>query len=441
MLEVPPAREPEGSVGAPTPGHSEDGEAFGPIPNHETIAHEPGADPLREPTRPVRARTQTVRFEPGGFAMAALNGGGAEAASHGFDAKSPRLAMELLTVDVNFVAQLLEAEERCAFEQLPSAAQRSLALAADYATSWNTWGPHSPQTQMIREVYASSMVAGAALGWTIPPLEAAYSSVSRADAAMLDRGQLFERQCEGDIWFSNGWDGILAGASKTKTSPDDFNERQMRGVEWDTPKQAEIAKIGNLKAKVDIAADDPLIKGMPICDTMWTGRRKREGSGEVKKLNARCVVRGDLQKKFYHLTSNHTFSPTIRNTSLLCIEARACALLMHMCTFDVPGAYLQGVQRKAEQMVLRPPLGFRKYDERGVEILWLMHSPLYGQGDAGAIWNRTINSFLVEELGFERSSHDPCIYTRLDGQVILPLYVDDGRIYYAPTDAARREAQ
>ena len=30
-----------------------------------------------------------------------------------------------------------------------------------------------------------------------------------------------------------------------------------------------------------------------------------------------------------------------------------------------------------------------------VEIPWLMLSPLYGQADAGAIWNRTLNDFLV----------------------------------------------
>ena len=64
-----------------------------------------------------------------------------------------------------------------------------------------------------------------------------------------------------------------------------------------------------------------------------------------------------------------------------------------MCSFDVPGAYLQGKQRDEEQILTRPPPGFRKFDERGIEILWLMLNPLYGQSDAGAIWNRTWNEF------------------------------------------------
>jgi len=41
--------------------------------------------------------------------------------------------------------------------------------------------------------------------------------------------------------------------------------------------------------------------------------------------------------------------------------------------------------RRAARPAARPP----------VEIPWLMLSPLYGQADAGAIWNRTLNDFLV----------------------------------------------
>ena len=36
-------------------------------------------------------------------------------------------------------------------------------------------------------------------------------------------------------------------------------------------------------------------------------------------------------------------------------------------------------------------------DERSVAILWLMQNPLYGQLDAGAIWNRTFNEFVTRQ--------------------------------------------
>ena len=50
---------------------------------------------------------------------------------------------------------------------------------------------------------------------------------------------------------------------------------------------------------------------------------------------------------------------------------------------------------KTELILLRPPREFRTWDERGVEIYWLMNNPLYGQLDAGAIWNRTFNEFVT----------------------------------------------
>ena len=30
-------------------------------------------------------------------------------------------------------------------------------------------------------------------------------------------------------------------------------------------------------------------------------------------------------------------------------------------------------------------------------VLWLMNNPLYGQLDAGAIWNRTFNEFVTRQ--------------------------------------------
>ena len=48
-------------------------------------------------------------------------------------------------------------------------------------------------------------------------------------------------------------------------------------------------------------------------------------------------------------------------------------------------------------MLARPPPGFRTTDERGVEVLWLMNNPLYGQLDAGPIWNRTFNEFVTRQ--------------------------------------------
>ena len=82
-----------------------------------------------------------------------------------------------------------------------------------------------------------------------------------------------------------------------------------------------------------------------------------------------------------------------------------------------------------------------------------MLNPLYGQSDSGAIWNRTWNDFITapEGCGFERCPQEPCVYSKRlgdphedgpdDSYVTCPIYVDDGRLYYDPTDEACSEAE
>ena len=68
-------------------------------------------------------------------------------------------------------------------------------------------------------------------------------------------------------------------------------------------------------------------------------------------------------------------------------------------------------------MLARAPVGFRVTDERGVELYWLMNNPLYGQLDAGAIWNRTFNEFVTRRgpKVVAGSSSDKSATVEIDG--------------------------
>ena len=44
----------------------------------------------------------------------------------------------------------------------------------------------------------------------------------------------------------------------------------------------------------------------------------------------------------------------------------------------------------------RPPKGCRTVHDDGSPIVWLMRVPLYGQGDAGLIWFRTMRKQLTD---------------------------------------------
>eukprot|EP00327_Prymnesium_parvum_P011290 CAMPEP_0184391940 /NCGR_PEP_ID=MMETSP0007-20130409/21358_1 /TAXON_ID=97485 /ORGANISM="Prymnesium parvum, Strain Texoma1" /LENGTH=350 /DNA_ID=CAMNT_0026742317 /DNA_START=221 /DNA_END=1269 /DNA_ORIENTATION=+ len=101
-------------------------------------------------------------------------------------------------------------------------------------------------------------------------------------------------------------------------------------------------------------------------------------------------------------------------------------------TWDVTGAYLQGKHKDGYIVYTRAPLDARTYDERGIELVWALVGPLYGEPDAGRVWYNTFSHWIITEEGFTRSVGDPCHFfkTFADGTDIqLDLYVDDGSTF------------
>ena len=443
-----------------------------PVPNEHVAPPLGSSDQYRDPVRPERPRKPPDRL---GYASLALGALHADVAALGFDLRSPLLPEAAFLVDVSSGADRLVAEARNLTESRGAAfavveeqvlshefevaafeMQRAIMISADVTDTIVEFGYSSPQTTFMRELYAVAAFDAAAHGVLVPPLEPTVRIVSgHMSADVISADRLFDAEFDGCICHSG--DPLLGdelfALSKAKNSPDIFSERQMRSPEWDEPKLKEIAKIERLGAKTDVAADDPSIKGMQICEMLWTGRCKRNEDTSIKSLNARCCARGDLDKGKFNLTSNETTAPVARNSSNLAFDAVGVLRGMHKKDYDVPGAYLQGEQLAHEQRVYRPPPGFRKFDERGVEILWLSNNPFYGQTDAGAIWNRTINTTLTTErvpdgCGLERCTQDPSLYAcnelgecELGGQVNNTLYVDDGRLAWDDGEPAAAKAK
>ena len=450
-------------------------------PNVHTMPHVDGADPMRDPARPRRDRR-----EPDRYTVSAMCAAYAEAAGAGFNTTSLRMPIGAFGVNTEAGALLLQdklKEHACAtglslgglpgsewceeldgkgpmtseelgvaFAALEPELQRAACIMADYDEVVAELGVDSPQALMVREVYAAQMVEAARAGLKPRALEPLLTGLDFSDTTreiFTPIDGMFDEKYDGCVLMQahDSMPDDLAALAKAKTSPDIFTERQMCGPEFDEPKCKEINSFYRLGAVEDVLADDPRIKGKPVCDSMWAGRCKRDVNGDMCELKGRCVIRGDLQTSFYNITPNQTMSPVVRNTSLMSVDCVSCLRKQHMQPYDYSNAYLQGTQLESEQMVVRPPVGFRRYDERGVEILWLMHSPLYGQCDAGAIWNRTCNEFYCDKgagLGLERCVNDPCVYSKAcsDGsRRTEALYVDDGRQYWDPTDAARAAAK
>ena len=137
-------------------------------------------------------------------------------------------------------------------------------------------------------------------------------------------------------------------------------------------------------------------------------RRKRGAKNELTKYKGRCVYN---DKRRVNREFIETFSPAVRHTTVKTSVAVSCVKRRKRFSFDVSGAYLQGKYTINEEVYARPPRGFRKFDPvTEVPIVWKMKTPLYGQGDAGLVWFRTIKNQLTNVQSFNQSDSDPSYF-------------------------------
>ena len=133
----------------------------------------------------------------------------------------------------------------------------------------------------------------------------------------------------------------------------------------------------------------------------------------TKPLDAKTFMR--------HVSSLMNISPATVNSTANHIEHTV---------FDIEAAYLKGEFNSDEIVYARPPLGYR-HTIRGVPLVWRLKIPLYGEADAGRIWNRTLVKQLRDVQSFKQSEYDPCYFRKVfpDGKRIdILMYVDDGYV-------------
>ena len=139
------------------------------VPNQNTMPHEPGADPLKEPVRPQRDRQPIDRYEPTMLAAQYM-----AAANVGYSLTGHVPHPEDLYVELEGMAERFAglASEACGdddyaqrvqsdFSSLPAEAQRAACVMADYNAISSALGATSPQAVIARETYAAAVLDAA----------------------------------------------------------------------------------------------------------------------------------------------------------------------------------------------------------------------------------------------------------------------------------------
>lgn len=169
---------------------------------------------------------------------------------------------------------------------------------------------------------------------------------------------------------------------------------------------------------------DSVPDGMKVLQSVWSYKRKRRiATREIYKRKARLNVHGGMQEKFVNFWE--TYSPVVTWFAIRLFVTLAYLRNWHTRQIDFVLAYPQADVEC--EMYIEIPQGFEYNGNRKSHVLKLLKN-VYGQRQAGRVWNKHIHSGLIER-GYEQSKIDSCVYYK--GTTILLLYVDDG-IFVGP---------
>lgn len=151
----------------------------------------------------------------------------------------------------------------------------------------------------------------------------------------------------------------------------------------------------------------------------WVFKLKSDGNGKANRYKARLVAKGYAQKAGIDYTE--TFSPVVRHGTIRFLMALAAQNEMKIFQMDAITAFLQG--ELSEEIFLEQPEMFND----GTSRVCKLNKAIYGLKQAGRVWNRKLDDFLVK-MGFAKSQCDPCVYVK--SSIIIAVYVDDLLIFY-----------
>jgi Reverse transcriptase (RNA-dependent DNA polymerase)/GAG-pre-integrase domain len=167
--------------------------------------------------------------------------------------------------------------------------------------------------------------------------------------------------------------------------------------------------------------------GTKVLPAVWAMRRKRRlATGEPYKWKARLNVHGGKQE--YGVNYWETYAPVIAWDTIRLFLV--LALLNKWATRQIDFVLVYPQADIECPIYMDIPSQFEYQGSRKDHCL-LLKKNLYGQKQAGRVWNQYLHDGLLAR-GFRQSSVDMCLYYRRD--VALLIYTDDG-ILIGPTPA------
>jgi hypothetical protein len=204
---------------------------------------------------------------------------------------------------------------------------------------------------------------------------------------------------------------LIANLREPQTYAEAINDSD-HALEWKAAMESEYESL----IKNDTWEVATLPPGRKAIGSKWIYRVKYDSLGKVTKFKARLVAKGYSQIE--GIDYGEIFSPVAKYDSIRMILAIAASKNMLIHQMDVKTAFLNGILK--EEVYLIPPPG---YELPNGQVYHLCRT-LYGLKQSPHEWYSTIDNFFQQNK-YSRINADFCVYTSLDKQVIIILYVDD----------------
>ncbi len=148
--------------------------------------------------------------------------------------------------------------------------------------------------------------------------------------------------------------------------------------------------------------------GCAILPAVWQMRRKRDArTGNMKKYKTCLNIDGPQMKYGEHY--NEAYLPVASWNSVRMLLTMTAVHGWYTKQIDFVQAF---VQAPIERTLCMKVLAGVKIDGEGdpKDYVLKIHRNIYGQIQAGRVWNKYLSHKLTEELGFKQSKVGKCVY-------------------------------
>ena len=169
-----------------------------------------------------------------------------------------------------------------------------------------------------------------------------------------------------------------------------------------------------------VVRKETIPKGARVMKAVWQMRRKRDiRTRAIKKYKACLNIDGSRMIK--GIDYDETYAPVASWKTIRMILIMATMNNWHTRQLDYVLAFPQAPAER--DLYMEIPKGFTIDEGRSDDYALQIHKNIYGQKQAGRVWNQYLVNKLTKELGFRQSKMDECLFYR--GSVFYALYTDD----------------